>query len=258
MIEIDISTEKAVDYYKEWYKPNTEWEQLTVDWCRLPEYYSFDLNRLRAELDNVRQDYDFKPFIINEKGKQRTTYQAISLTARENSEDPEYDGLKLFGFDDDNKEVQLDIQSVFNNYYNKPFAGNTPPTLNEKIFNTTTDACKGYFNEVIGKFKSSRTKCRLLNLKPRGVISPHVDFPYYKQIRVHAAIHTNEDTWYEVEGVKFKIPADGHFYWFDVGRNHAVANHGKEDRITLSVNLSVYDNYDSSHNLMDLIKDCKI
>ena len=68
----------------------------------------------------------------------------------------------------------------------------------------------------------------------------------------------NEDTYYEVEGVKFKIPADGNFYWFDVGRNHAVANNGTADRITLSVNLSVYDNYDSSHNLMDLIKNCKV
>ena len=111
---------------------------------------------------------------------------------------------------------------------------------------------------MIDKFHSKKTKCRILNLKPRGVISPHVDFPYYQQIRVHAALYTNDDTWFEVEGVKFKIPADGHFYWFDVGRNHAVANNGKTDRITLSVNLSVYENYNENHNLIDLIQDCKI
>lgn len=257
MIEIDVSTDKAVDYYNSWYKPNTEWKKLSVNWCKLPDYYSFDLERLRAELANVRKDYDFKPFIISQQGKKRTTYQAISLTSRENSQDPEYDGLSLFGFDQNKKEIELDIQSVFQNYYNNPDAEN-PPELNEKIFTKHTNAYTGYFAEIINKFHCPTTKCRLLNLKPRGVISPHVDFPYYKQIRVHAAIYTNEDTYYEVEGIKFKIPADGNFYWFDVGRNHAVANNGKEDRITLSVNLSVYDSYDSSYQLMDLINQCKI
>jgi hypothetical protein len=258
MIEIDISTDNPVDYYDNWYKPGTEWEKLSINWCKLPDYYSFDLEKLRTELENVRSKYDFQPFVISKSGKKRMTYQAISLTSRENSEDPEYDGLRLFGFDDNEKEVELDIQSIFLKYYNNPSGADNAPTLNEKIFTKQTDACTGYFQEVINKFHSPKTKCRLLNLKPRGVITPHVDFPYYRQIRVHAAIYTNEDTYYEVEGVKFKIPSDGNFYWFDVGRNHAVANNGTNDRITLSVNLSVYDNYDSSHNLMDLIKNCKI
>lgn len=258
MIEIDISTDKAVDYYNSWYKPFTEWEKLSIDWYKLPNYYSFDLEKLRNELTNLTNTYEFKPFIINNAGKKRMTYQAISLTSRENSLDPEYDGLKLFGYDDTDKEVELDIQSVFQNFYNIPENAETPPILNEKIFTKKTNAYTGYFAEIINKFHSQKTKCRLLNLKPRGVISPHVDFPYYKQIRIHAAIYTNTDTYYEVEGVKFKIPADGNFYWFDVGRNHAVVNNGTTDRITLSVNLSVYDNYDSSHNLIDLINDCKI
>ena len=133
MIEIDVSTDKAIDYYNGWYAPSTEWEKLSVNWCKLPAYYSFDLERLREELNNVRKDYDFKPFVISQQGKKRTTYQAISLTSRENSEDPEYDGLRLFGFDQNEKEVELDIQSVFQNYYNNPNAG-TPPELNEKIF----------------------------------------------------------------------------------------------------------------------------
>ena len=257
MITIDIST-SVMDYYKTWYKPDTEWEKLPIYWCKLPDYYSFDLSRLRNELENVRSVYDFKPFIISKAGKKRSVYQAISLTSRESSNDPEYDGLKLFGFDEDKKEVELDIYSVFKESYNNVASSEPPPELNERIFTKKTNACMGYFDEVINKFHSPKTKCRLLNLKPRGVISPHVDFPYYRQIRVHAALYTNEDTYYEVEGVRFTIPADGNFYWFDVGRNHAVVNNGKEDRITLSVNLSVYDNYDSNTNLIDLINECKI
>jgi hypothetical protein len=256
MIKIDVGTENNSNYYKEWYTPYSTWNKLSVDWCRLPEYYSFDLKKLRAELENVRKDFNFKPFVISPEGKKRMTYQGISLTSRENSTDPEYDALRLFGYAED-KEIELDIQKVFLDHYNNLDAA-LPPDLNERIFTKPTRAYTGYFAEVIDKFKSVKTKCRLLNLKPRGVISPHVDFPYYKQIRVHTAIHTNDDTYYEVEGVRFKIPADGHFYWFDVGRNHAVENNGTTDRINLSVNLSVYENYDNTYDLMELIRNCKI
>jgi hypothetical protein len=252
MIKFDVSTTEGADYYKDWYTPFTEWKPQSVKWRQLPEYYSFDLEKLRADLTRVRGDYDFKPFVVSKKGKIRTTYQGISLTSRKESEDPEYDGLKLFGYQD-GKEVELDINDTF-----AKFGNDQTTELNEKIFSEPTQAYSGYFAEVVNKFHSIKTKCRILNLKPRGVISPHVDFPYYRQIRVHAALYTNDDTWFEVEGERFQIPADGNFYWFDVGRDHAVSNNGTTDRITLSVNLSVYDHFSSSDDLMTLMDNCKI
>lgn len=258
MIKIDISTENVNEYVSPWYYPNTDWPSLTVKWLKLPSYYSFNLEKLREEFKKIEEEFKFHPFVINKEGRQRITYQGISLTSRNNSFDPEHDGLKLFGFDKDKNEIELDIRDVFVQHWNKLNSKSLPPQLNEKIFDSKSKAYRGYFAEVIDRFHSKKTKCRILNLKPRGIISPHVDFPYYQQIRVHAALYTNEDTWFEVEGVKFKIPADGNFYWFDVGRHHAVCNNGKTDRITLSVNLSVYENYTNNDNLIDLINNCKI
>lgn len=75
---------------------------------------------------------------------------------------------------------------------------------------------------------------------PGGIIPPHIDFPYYKCIRVHAAITTNPDVVWEVEGDTFSIPADGNFYWFDTGRYHAVKNNGRSPRLVLSINILLY------------------
>jgi hypothetical protein len=119
-------------------------------------------------------------------------------------------------------------------------------TLAEKDFNVKTEIFTGYIAEILSKFKSPLTKTRLLCLKPKGLIAPHVDFPYYEQIRVHACIESNDDTWWEVEGERFKIPSDGNFYWFDTGKYHAVWNDGKTDRTVLSVNLSVYKDKDNN------------
>jgi hypothetical protein len=85
MIKLDVSTTEGADYYKDWYTPFTEWKPQSVKWRQLPEYYSFDLEKLRADLTRVRDDYDFKPFVVSKKGKIRTTYQGISLTSRKES-----------------------------------------------------------------------------------------------------------------------------------------------------------------------------
>jgi hypothetical protein len=265
MIDIEIDTTKETKYEKQWYSPETKWPAIPMRWCRLPNYYSFDLDRLRNELTAVEKEYAFKPFILDEHGHKRMTYQGICLTAREDSEDPEYDGMKLFTREGDDDKKSIQIGSSFKNYFVKENMyenGGGPKSmfeLNEKIFSKPTRAYTGYIAEVIEKFHSAKTKCRMLKLKPRGVVPPHVDFPYYQQIRVHAALYTNDDVWFEVEGEKFKIPADGNFYWFDTGKNHAVVNEGNTDRVTLSVNLSVYDDqYNHNDNLIDLINQCKI
>lgn len=259
IIDIDTSDNS---YYKDWYAPKTKWPLLDVRWMPLPDYYNFDLQRLRDELDNIRKEFDFKPFQINLEGKQRMTYQGISLTSRPNSDDPEYDSLKLFGYDNQGLEKELDISKVFHKMDSRN-ADKEAAWLNEKIFNTPTKALRGYFSEIISKFRCPTTKVRILNLRPNGILTPHVDFPYYKQIRLHAAIYSNADSWYEVEGEKFRIPEDGRFYWFDVGKNHAVWNDGKEDRITLSVNLTVFEDLDgnpcnTNNNVISMIKNCEL
>jgi len=237
----DINTNQDTSFYDHWYKPHTEWNRIPCNVVKLPDHYSFDLDKLRAQVDGIEQNHGYRPFPIKKDGsKVRRTYQGIGLTAKEGAEDPLYDALKLYG-----KDAELDITDVFLKQRNG-IADKEAAELAEKDFQVPTEIYTGYVAEVLSKFNSPLTKTRLLNLKRRGIIAPHVDFPYYKQIRVHAVIKTNEHTWWEVEGQKFQIPADGNFYWFDTGKYHAVWNDGVSDRIVLSVNLSVYEERDGT------------
>lgn len=252
---VNINTTNSKEFYNDWYYPNTEFKIPKENFVKLPEYYSFDLDRVRTQIKQIESDHGYKPFPIKKDGsKVRRTYQGIGLTSRPNAKDPLYDALRLFGNDG-----ELDITEVFLNQGNKK-ANKVYATLAEKNFTEPTSVNTGYLAEILSKFKSPLTKTRLLNLKPKGIIAPHVDFPYYQQIRVHACIFSNDDTWWEVEGERFKIPCDGNFYWFDTGKYHAVWNDGSTDRIDLSVNLSVYQNLegkfviDKSLSITDLIK----
>jgi len=232
---VPIDTSVHQDFYKDWYHPNTEFQIPKNNFVKLADCYSFDLEKVRNQIKDIEKNYGYRPFPIRKDGsKVRRTYQGIGLTAKPNATDPLYDALHLYSNDG-----ELDITNVFlqqgNKNNNKTYA-----SLAEKDFSEPTEIFTGYLAEVLSKFKSPLTKTRLLNLKPKGLIAPHVDFPYYEQIRVHACIFSNDDTWWEVEGEKFQIPCDGNFYWFDTGKYHAVWNDGNSDRIVLSVNLSVF------------------
>ena len=241
MTVIDTDTTKNIDFYKHWYKPHTGWGKIDKNWCRLNEYYSFNYEKLKLEVDSLLEEYKLKPFPIStKKNKKRWTYRGIGLTSNPSSEDPLYDSLKLYS-----KDGEIDISDTFD-----AMAVNNEesvaPQLYEKGFSEKTKIYRGYLGEILDRFKSPMTKARILSLKPKGVITPHVDFPYYKQIRVHTVLASNSETWWEVEGERFKLPADGHWYWFDTGKYHAVWNDGDTDRLIVSVNLSLYEDRDEN------------
>lgn len=240
---IDVNTSEGTDFYAKWYTPHTKWPLPTPLIAKLPDYYSFDIDRMREQVLSIKERFGFEAFPIKKDStKKRRTYRGIGLTARAEANDPLYDALHLFGSDG-----ELDISESFNKQANALEAEDrTVVPLYEKHFSEPTEIFTGYIAEVLGRFKSPLTKTRLLELAPKGIITPHVDFPYYEQIRVHAVIATNDDVWWEVEGERFRIPADGNFYWFDTGRYHAVWNDGKTDRIVLSVNLSLYQDRDGN------------
>lgn len=225
-------------FYEKWYKPHTKWDVPSKKILKLSDYYSFDLDKLKKQVLEIQNNYGLKPFPIKKNStKKRMTYRGIGITSRKNSSDPLYDSLHLY-----NSNGEIDISDSFNqqsiNNQNKKVV-----SLYERNFSEPTEIYTGYLSEILSKFKSPLTKCRFLELCPKGVITPHVDFPYYEQIRIHAVITTNENVFWEVEGEKFQIPADGNFYWFDTGRYHSVYNNGNTSRIVLSVNLSIYKNY---------------
>lgn len=240
---VPIDTSNGTEFYRHWYEPVTPWPLPSDTFVRLNSRYSFDLDRLRDQVYEVRERHGFQPFPIKKgSNKKRHTYRGIGLTSRPEASDPLYDALHLYG-----EQGEIDISDAFARQAND-VAGDERETvaLHERNFSQPTEVFDGYMAEVLSRFRNPLTKTRLLELRPRGVITPHVDFPYYQQIRVHAVISSNDDTWWEVEGRRFRIPADGNFYWFDTGRYHAVWNDGEAERIVLSVNLSLYVDRDGT------------
>ncbi len=236
---VDVDTTENREFYSHWYCPHTKWPSLKKIWCRLNNHYSFDKERLCREVLEIKKTLGFRPFPID-GDKKRWTYQGIGLTARKGASEPLYDALHLF-----DKGGEINIARTFKKMANG-VVSKEAPRLYEKFFTEKTAAYRGYMADVIEKFKSPKSKIRIIELKRKGVITPHVDFPYYKQIRLHTVLQTNNDVWWECDGVRFQIPSDGHWYWFDTGKYHSVWNDGKEDRIILSLNLSLYEELDES------------
>ena len=159
------------------------------------------------------------------------SYRGICLTAKKNSPDPLYEGLKIF-----NRTGELALFDTV-----KKFQNGGDPELYEKDFTQKTKIYGGYIQEVLGKFHHPISKVRILELKRGGLVVPHVDFPYYRHIRLHTVLQTDEKSFWSVGGETLQLPADGQWYWFDVGKTHAVWNYGRSDRIVLNLNLSLYE-----------------
>ena len=230
MYNININTEKPLA--PKWYSPYTKWPISKRNWIRLNSCYSFDREKLFAEVLKIKEAFQFKPFPLT-KNKKMITYRGICLTAKKNSSDPLYEGLKIF-----NKNGELDLFDTV-----KKCQAGQPPELYEKDFVQKTEIYNKakYIDKVLNRFNLPFSKIRILELKKGGLVVPHVDFPYYKYIRIHTVLQTNEKTFWSSGGETFQIPADGYWYWFDVGKAHSVWNYGKTDRIVLSLNLSLYE-----------------
>lgn len=241
------------------YQPSTAWPKPSLNWMRLPEKYSFDLAEARREFERISNQFPLKPFEVESregKTKPRRSYRGLGLTSRPQAENPIYDALSLYG----PKDHKLSIFKTFEKVSEQKAPDERViEVLDESGFSEKTDACGPYFESLISRFESPYTKVRFLELMPGGVIPPHVDFPFYQGIRVHACLSSNEDVLWEVEGEQFRIPCDGHFYWFDTGRYHAVRNSGDTSRVVFSINLSPFFNRDGSArelrtlDLVDLI-----
>ncbi len=251
-----LHTDSSPEFSDHLYAPNTQWVKPSLKWMRLPSEYSFDLEAARREFESIRKDFPLKPFQVSSKSgrtRSRLSYRGLGLTARSHSEEPLYDALSLYGPGDKKLSIFHTFEKVSDR---RAPEERIIETLDEKGFDSETAACRPFFSEILKKFKSPTTKVRFLEMTPGGYIPPHVDFPFYSGIRVHACLYSNPDVIWEVEGEQFTIPCDGNFYWFDTGRYHAVKNNSDENRVVFSVNLSPYFNRDGSPRLapaVDLI-----
>lgn len=228
---------------------------------RLPVQYSFDLEKARREFELIRSAYPLRPFEVSSKSgrtRPRLSYRGLGLTSRAQAAEPLYDALSLYGPGDKKLSIFHTFEKVSDR---RAPEERVIETLDERGFDQETEACRPFFSDLLKNFKSPTTKVRFLEMTPGGYIPPHVDFPFYSGIRVHASLYSNPNVIWEVEGEQFTIPCDGNFYWFDTGRYHAVRNDSTENRIVFSVNLTPYFDRNgqprlpSGKDLIELIRD---
>jgi len=212
-------------------KPLDKWysnfEKLNYNVFRLPNVYSFNINEMQLQVKQITAVHSTLSIIKNDTGTRFSKYRGLGFHARKDSVNPIFDHFtrrdKTLGtvYGDD-LHLKKDL-----------------PELIEDDFTETTEILNPYFESVFSVFKSHITKASILELRAGGWLGSHVDFPYYKGIRLHATILGGENAWYEIDGEKFQIPADGHWYFIDTGKYHSIYNYGPDHRTTLNVNLTI-------------------
>ena len=219
-----IDTIKHSKSLDAWY---TDCKPLPYNFFKLPSTYSFDLDKMRRHVDNLLEQHQTISITKNENGDKFNRYRGLGFYSRQGSNTPLEDHFirrdELIG------EVYPDDLHLNNNL----------PQLIENDFTNPTSILDDYFTEVFGVFKSKVSKASILDLRPLGWLGSHVDFPYYKTVRLHASISGNENAWYEVNGERFQLPADGNWYFIDTGKYHSIWNDGRKNRVTLNINLCV-------------------
>ena len=218
-----IDTTKHSKDLTKWY---SDYPKLEYVMFRLPSYYAFDLTEMQNSIMQVLAEQDTISLNRNKEGKKYNRYRGLGFLSRENALDPLYDHFTRR--DTEHGEVYSDdlhLQDKLPELYESDF---TAPT---KIYNE-------YFQKVFAVFKNKISKASILELKSKGYLGSHVDFPYYKNIRLHATVFGGETAWYEIDGKRFQIPQDGHWYFIDTGQYHSIWNNGPTDRLTINVNLT--------------------
>ncbi len=227
-INIDSPWGDVIDTVKH-SKPLDEWYQqhpkLEYSVFRLPEAYSFNLEEMKSQIDSIV--HDTISIDRNAQGKKYNRYKGLGFFSREDADKPLEDHFTrrdsgLGQVYSDNLHLNSKLPDLYENDFTKP-----------------TEIYNEYFKKVFSVFKSPITKASLLELKSKGYLGSHVDFPYYKTIRLHATIRGGENAWYEIAGERFQIPADGHWYFIDTGKFHSIWNEGPDDRLTINVNLMI-------------------
>jgi hypothetical protein len=235
---------QLADWYHQkdqWFIPNTEWPDLDFKLIKLPAKYSFDLQRMISDIEQVAKAH---PFIHREEKYKNTKYSGISLTTRGVSDDPMDDWWSRV--DESGNPLVDHSQQLFEGKiclsYEDGYQSNTP-------------AMTQYIDEIISRFNSKITRVALMRVQGQGAITPHVDFPYYHCIRLHACISGGANTFLEVDKETFQIPEDGNFYMLDAGKTHGVINTGDANRINLNVNLIVPLDLLRTHGLRKIIEE---
>lgn len=219
-----IDTIKHSKPLDEWYR---QYPKLPYNVFKLPEQYSFNLETMRSNVEKLLETINTQSITKNSEGNRFSRYRGLGFFSRIDSTSPLEDHF-----------IRRD-RTLGQVYPDDLHLNSRLPDLYEDDFTEPTAILDQYFQQVFSVFKSKISKASLLELRSGGWLGSHIDFPYYKTIRLHASIRGNENAWYEIDGEKFQLPQDGNWYFIDTGKYHSIWNEGPNHRLTLNVNLVV-------------------
>jgi len=198
-------------------------KQLSYNYFKLPKRYSFNLDDMRKHVENLNTI----SIQANSDGRRFSKYRGLGFFSRPESDNPLEDHF-----------IRRE-QGIGQVYPDDLHLQNNLPNLYEDDFTKPTEILDDYFSSVFSVFRSPFSKASILDLRSGGWLGSHVDFPYYKTIRLHASIKGAANAWYEINGERFQIPEDGNWYFIDTGKYHSIYNYGPEHRLTINVNLTI-------------------
>jgi hypothetical protein len=216
-----VKHSKSLD---EWYQ---QYPKLPYNVFKLPEQYSFNLETMRSNVEKLLETINTQSITKNSEGNRFSRYRGLGFFSRIDSATPLEDHF-----------IRRD-RNLGQVYPDDLHLNSQLPDLYEDDFTEPTAILDQYFQQVFTVFKSKISKASLLELRAGGWLGSHVDFPYYKTVRLHTSIRGNENAWYEIDGEKFQLPQDGNWYFIDTGKYHSIWNDGPAHRLTLNVNLVV-------------------
>ena len=219
-----VDTIKYSKPLDKWYR---EYPELPYNVFRLPDHYSFNLEEMQSNIEKLLTTTNTLSITKNQQGSKFSRYRGLGFFSRPDSDSPLEDHF-----------IRRD-QVLGQVYPDDLHLNSQLPDLYENDFTEPTAILDQYFQKVFSVFKSNISKASLLDLRASGWLGSHIDFPYYKTIRLHASIKGSENAWYEIDGEQFQIPQDGYWYFIDTGKYHSVWNNGPAHRLTLNVNLTV-------------------
>ena len=213
--------------YLELYEPHTEYPACDIDFCQLPSKYDVDVELLRTEIKEKLKHHDMREYPIpstvpmSKGGKQLTFpgYSGICFKAKPGVEEPLYEGLGSNSL----KALRRREDCIDTEYTEK------------------TEIWFPYLDEIVNKFNGQVTQIRLIKLEAGYNLGEkqHLDYPWYKGIRMHIPLTDGAEYWWNVYGQNYRVyGAQPHIYFLNTGKPHDARNKlSTIDRYVLNINI---------------------
>ena len=206
-----------------------KWQELYTDYqpskhnvVGLPNKYDINLDEIDSGIKDVLNNFQMIPYTVDSPvGKHVVPgYYGLCFKSTLNSKDPLGQGLSSNVHSHKTIDSPIDIE-----------------------YTEKSPAWFPYLDEVVSKFKGQVTQIRLIKLEAGHDLlsqekTAHIDYPWYRGIRMHICITPGADYTWRVLGKDYSFTRSNKMFYLDTGKPHgAVNSHNNNDRYVLNFNL---------------------